>query len=64
MSVWGPVLFNLYISDLDEERESTSSANLQMTENWEEWLIPSLLCCHSEGSQEAGEVGREKPLKA
>ncbi|XP_030921128.1 uncharacterized protein LOC115949049 [Geospiza fortis] len=47
-SILGPVLFNLFISDLTE-RVDASSANSLMTQTWRSGQYPRVLCRHSEG---------------
>lgn len=59
-SILGPVLFNLW---LGWRNRNASSANLLMIQNGRSGWCPGELCCHSVGSRQAGELGREKPLE-
>lgn len=58
-SILSPVLFLLFISDLDE-RAGASSASSVTTQSWEEWPIPQSAGQSSVGPQQAGEMGREE----
>ncbi|OWK60700.1 hypothetical protein RLOC_00012187 [Lonchura striata] len=49
-SILGPVLFSLFINDLDEGAEASSPASSWTTQSWEDWPIPQSAVNAPEGS--------------
>lgn len=58
-SILSPVLFNLFITDL-EERADGSPAISVTTQSWGGWPIPQSDVQPSEEPQQCGEMGREE----